>query len=58
MHPTVPMILMIRTKMKKGNDHGALNKSRKVLAAIVDAQLQIDKQRTANLIKPVTDPSK
>ena len=35
-----------------------MKKSRKVLAALVDAQLTIDKQQGIHIIKPPSDPSK
>jgi hypothetical protein len=56
--PTVAMIPMIKTKRKKGKNSGAFKKSRKVLAALVNAQLQIDRQHCVHLIKKMAEPSK
>ena len=42
--PTLPVIPTIKTKRRKGKNSGALKKSRKVLASLVNAQLTIDKQ--------------
>ena len=58
MQPTVPMIPMTRSKKTKGKNHGALKKSQKVLAALVDAQIQINKQCGVYLRKPAWDTSK
>ena len=58
MQPTLSMIPMIRSKRKKGKNGGALKKSRKVLAALVKAQIQIDRQHGVYLIKSTADPSK
>ena len=55
--PTIPMIPMIKIKIKKGKNRGALKKLRKVLAALVDTQLTIDKQQGIHLIKPPSDPN-
>ena len=52
------MIPMIKTKRNKGKGSGTLKKSRKVLAALVDTQLIIDKQQGIQLIKPPSDPNK
>ena len=51
------MIPVIETKRKKGKNGGALKKSRKVLAALVNAQLKINRQQGINLIKPPSDPN-
>jgi hypothetical protein len=51
------MIPMIRTASKNQKNRGALKKLRKMLAlaALVDAQLNIDKQHSIHLItSPVT----
>ena len=58
MQPTVPMILTTKTKRKKRKGSRALKKSRKVLAALVDTQIQIDQQHGIHLIKPTTDTRK
>ena len=58
MQSTVPVIPLIKTKRKKGKNSGALKKTRKVLAALVDAQLKINKQQGIHLIKPPADPNK
>ena len=46
------MIPMISSTKKKGKNRGALIKSRNELAALVDTQLNIDKQRDIQLITP------
>ena len=45
-------------KEKKGENSRALTKLGKVLAALVDAQLTIDKQQGINLIKPSSNLNK
>ena len=50
------MIPMIKMKRKKGKSSGALKKPRKVLVALIDAQLEIDKQRGIHLITPTSNP--
>jgi hypothetical protein len=49
------MIPMIQTSQKRGKNKGALKKSRKVLSALVDEQLNIDKQRGLHLITPAVN---
>ena len=55
--PTIPAILTVNPKRRKGKNRGALKKLRKVLAALVDAQLKIDKQRGIHLITPPSNPN-
>ena len=42
--PTMPAISTVNPKQRKGKNRGALKKPRKVLGALVDVQLRIDKQ--------------
>ena len=56
--PTLPVIPTVNPKQRKGKNRGALKKLRKVLAALVDAQLTIDKQRGVHLITPTSNPEK
>ena len=55
--PTLPVIPTIKPKQRKGKNSGALKKSRKILAALVDTQLTIDKQQGIHLIKPLSNPN-
>ena len=55
--PTLSVIPTINPKQRKGKNSGALKKSRKIIAALVDAQLTIDKQWGIHLIKPPSGPS-
>jgi hypothetical protein len=48
---STPSIPKITSTKRKGKNRGSLKKSRRVLAALVDAQLKIDKQRGLHLIK-------
>merc|ERR1712086_1066049 len=56
MQPTIPAIPTSNPK-RRGKNRGALKKSRKVLAALVDAQLEIDKQQGIHLITPPSNPN-
>ena len=51
------MILVVKKSRKHDTIRGQLKKSRKVLAALVDAQLAVDEQRGLHLIKPTDDAS-
>ena len=52
------MIIMIKMKRKKGKNSGTLKKSQKVLAALVNTYLQIDRQCNIHLINPPADSGK
>ena len=52
------MIPMVKKTRKHDRNRGKLKKSRKVLAALVDAQLTVDEQRGLHLIKPTAYASK
>ena len=54
---TLPMIPTIKTKQRKGKNSRALKKPRKVLVALVNTQLTIDKQRGIHLITLTSNPN-
>jgi hypothetical protein len=56
--PTVQMIPVIKMKRIKGKNSQPLKKSQKLLAALVDTQMHISRQRGNHLINPTADPSK